>query len=202
MFHCLEIINNKIKRYWYTVTSLIYILQLKKHGRGIRFSTVKEFYGGEFVSIGSNTCFSFDLYLTVWKSFETHQNGIVNKQLLNPHLVIGDNCNFGAYNHITCINRIIIGNGVLTGKWVTITDNNHGNSDMASLSLTPMNRILTSKGAVVIGDNVWIGDKATILSGVTIGTGAVVAANSVVAKDVPCYSVVAGIPAKVIKIIK
>lgn len=58
---------------------------------------------------------------------------------------------------------------------------------------------MVSKGPVIIEDNVWIGDKATILANVTIGKGAVVAANSVVTKDVPAYSVVAGIPAKVIK---
>ena len=58
---------------------------------------------------------------------------------------------------------------------------------------------MTSKGPVIIGDNVWIGDKATILGGVTIGESVIIAANSVVTKDVPPYSVVAGIPAKVIK---
>ncbi|MCM3268303.1 acyltransferase [Paenibacillus elgii] len=52
---------------------------------------------------------------------------------------------------------------------------------------------------VIIGDHVWIGCKATILKGVTIGDGAIVAAGSVVAHDVPPRSVVAGVPAKVVK---
>ena len=56
-----------------------------------------------------------------------------------------------------------------------------------------------SKGPVIIEENVWIGDKVTILPGVTVGQGAVIAANSVVSKDVPAFSVVGGIPAKVIK---
>lgn len=51
---------------------------------------------------------------------------------------------------------------------------------------------------VVIEDRVWIGTRATILPGVTLGEGAVVAAGSVVARDVPAYSIVAGVPAKVI----
>lgn len=59
--------------------------------------------------------------------------------------------------------------------------------------------MVTSKGPVIIGSNVWFGDKATILPNVTIGDGAVIAANSVVTKDVPAYSVVAGNPAKIIK---
>jgi acetyltransferase-like isoleucine patch superfamily enzyme len=56
-----------------------------------------------------------------------------------------------------------------------------------------------SKGAVVIGNDVWIGANATILSGVTIGDGAVVAAGSVVTEAVPPYAIVGGVPARVIK---
>lgn len=54
---------------------------------------------------------------------------------------------------------------------------------------------------IVIKDNAWIGMEATILKGVTIGEGAIVGAHSVVTKDVPDYTVVAGNPAKVIKIL-
>lgn len=56
-----------------------------------------------------------------------------------------------------------------------------------------------SKGDIVIGHDVWIGVRAMILSGVKIGNGAIVAAGAVVAKDVPPYSIVGGIPAKVIR---
>lgn len=56
-----------------------------------------------------------------------------------------------------------------------------------------------SKGDIIIEDDVWIGQRCTILSGVKIGQGAVVAAGSVVSKDVPPYSIVGGVPAKVIK---
>lgn len=56
-----------------------------------------------------------------------------------------------------------------------------------------------SKGAVTIGNDVWIGMNATILSGVTIGDGAVVAAGAMVTKDVPPYAIVAGNPAVVKK---
>ncbi|TDE33719.1 DapH/DapD/GlmU-related protein, partial [Antarcticimicrobium sediminis] len=63
----------------------------------------------------------------------------------------------------------------------------------------PTRRPLVSKGPIFIEDNVWIGDKATILAGLTVGRGATVAANSVVTTDVPSGSVVAGVPAKVIR---
>src|SRR5437763_4974041 len=52
---------------------------------------------------------------------------------------------------------------------------------------------------IVIGDYVWIGVRATILGGVTVGKGAVVMAGAVVTQDVPCYAVVGGVPARVIR---
>jgi acetyltransferase-like isoleucine patch superfamily enzyme len=56
-----------------------------------------------------------------------------------------------------------------------------------------------SKGPVEIGNDVWIGDDVVIMSGVKIGDGACVAAGSIVTKDVDPYSIVAGVPAKIIK---
>ena len=57
----------------------------------------------------------------------------------------------------------------------------------------------TSKGNIIVGDDVWIGYRSTILSGVEIGKGAIIAAGSVVTKNVPPYAIVGGNPAVVIK---
>lgn len=158
----------------------------------IWFGTVKSLIGQEYMTIGKYVGFGDELFLTAWSNFKD--------QKFNPEITIGNNCSFGAYNHITAINKIVIGEGCLTGKWVTISDNNHGTTDYEDLQKEPLERILHSKGPVIIGRNVWIGDKVTILSGVEIGDGVVIAANSVVTKSVPSYSVVAGIPARIIKI--
>ena len=118
----------------------------------------------------------------------------------DPHIIIGDNVLLQHRTHITAINTVILGNDVLTGSDVLISDNNHGeNRSVLELDKPPRKRKLSSKGNIIIEDNVWIGDKAVILGGVTIGKGSVIGANSVVTKSIPPYSTAVGNPAKVIR---
>ncbi len=152
--------------------------------------------GARGITIGKGSRFGRFCILSTWG--DTPRGG-VKRGSGEPKLKIGKNCNLGEYNHLTALKGIEIGDNLLTGRWVTITDNSHGLTDKASLMQPPLERELVSKGPVKIGNNVWIGDKATILSGVTIGDGAVIAANSVVTKDVPACCVCAGNPAKIIK---
>ena len=147
--------------------------------------------GNKNISIGNNTILVSHNILGCW----TSHNGID----YDPHIIIGDDTAIGEYTQISAAKEVRIGNGVLTGRFVYISDNNHGTSCLADLKIQPSKRDLYVKGPVVIEDNVWIGDKASILSGVTVGKGSIVACNAVVTKDVPPYSVVAGVPAKVIK---
>lgn len=169
--------------------SKITSFRLKSCGKGVYFTSISFIKGEEYISIGQDSFFGEHLFITAWKLDGASV----------PILHIGNNCSFGAYNHITSSNKVIIGDRCLTGKWVTITDNSHGETDYESLKIAPRERKVVSKGPVVIGDKVWIGDKATILPGVTIGDGAVIAANAVVTKDVPPYCVAGGNPAKILK---
>lgn len=89
---------------------------------------------------------------------------------------------------IRCHEHIRIGEGCAISHEVTIMD-----SDAHLLNGKK------SQGPVIIEDHVWIGTRVTILNNVTIGEGSVVAAGSIVTKDVPSHSLVAGVPAKVIK---
>ena len=168
-------------------------------GKNVVFNQISKINCPQNISIGDCVFFDDWIYLTAWNHYSCIEQGQEYVQHFNPQLIIGDNCRFGAFNHITAINNIIIGNGVLTGKWVTITDNSHGKLEESQKNVKPIMRPMHSKGPVIIEDNVWICDKATILPSVTIGEGAIIAANAVVTKDVPSFSIVAGNPAKVIR---
>ena len=170
----------------------------KRMGEKVYFFRPGLLKGMEYISVGDSTGFERGLYLTAWDSYEAK----TGKQEFSPSIEIGSNCYFGSWNHITAIDRVVIGDGCLTGKWVTISDNNHGEMSLEDMRKRPPERKLTSKGPVIIGKNVWIGDKATILSGVEIGDGAVIAANAVVTRNVPAYCVVGGVPARIIKQIR
>ena len=100
--------------------------------------------------------------------------------------------------HISCCNRITIGDGCLFGANVFITDNFHGDNSSEQLVIPPIERPLNVKEEVKIGRNVWIGRNVCIMPGVKIGDGAVIGANAVVTKDVDDYSVAVGIPARIV----
>ena len=106
---------------------------------------------------------------------------------------IGDHTRIGLHN--TIIGPVVIGSHVNLAQGITITALNHIFSD-------PQKRIDeqgVSTDQVIIEDDTWIGANAVILPGVTIGQHSVVAAGAIVTKDVPPHSLVAGVPAKVIR---
>jgi acetyltransferase-like isoleucine patch superfamily enzyme len=147
--------------------------------------------GSKHIIIGNDTIIQGYCILGCWIKYAG--------DTFTPSIIIGDECNIGEHTHITAINKITIGNGLLTGRYVYIGDNSHGGLSIEEANTPPIRRKLQSKGEVVIGNNVWIGDKATILAGVHIGDNVIVGANSVVTKDVPSNCMVAGCPARVAK---
>lgn len=108
-------------------------------------------------------------------------------------VTIGDHTRIGLHN--TIIGPVTIGSHVNLAQGITVTALNHNFEDSdkrideQGVSTTP----------VIIEDDIWIGANAVILPGVTIGNHSVVAAGAVVTKNVPPHSLVAGVPAKIIK---
>ncbi len=88
---------------------------------------------------------------------------------------------------------ITVGDNVFIGPYCGFYTATH------PLDYNNRNKGLEKALPIVIGDNCWFGANVSVLPGVTIGSGCVIAAGSVVTKDVPCHSMVAGVPAKVIK---
>ena len=110
-------------------------------------------------------------------------------------VIIGDHTRIGIHN--TVIGPVTIGSHVNLTQGITVTALNHNFEETGKR----IDQQGVSTNPVVIGDDVWIGANAVILPGVTIGNHCVIAAGAVVTKDVPPHSLVAGVPAKIIKTI-
>lgn len=136
-----------------------------------------------------------------WKNGWVYVSAYYRGQEFHPLLSIGDNFSMQQNCHIGCVEEITIGNNVLLGSNVFITDHLHGSVTAEDINVPPIQRPLHSK-PIRIGNNVWIGDKVTILPGVALGDNVIVGANAVVTKSFPENSVIAGCPAKLIKTLR
>lgn len=106
--------------------------------------------------------------------------------LLGNGVVIGSGCSIGAHSRVT------MGDNVRLSRDVIVET-----AGLDFSELTPPYRHISQP--IVIEKGVWLGARAIVLAGVTIGEGSIVAAGSVVTVDVPTYSLVGGVPARVIK---
>jgi len=187
---------NKLKKYFDFIIS-IFISEWKKREllTADKLSFIErnvQIYGGKYISLGKNSSIKRNSSVSAWYEFKGSH--------YSPRITIGNECSIGEYCHITCINEIIIGNGVLIGKNVLISDNSHGDiNDKTNFLIQPNLRKLTSKGPVIIGNNVWIGEKVSILENVKIGKNSIIGAHSVVNRDIPENTLAVGIPVKIIK---
>ncbi len=108
-------------------------------------------------------------------------------------LSVGNNCGFSG-TVISAASSIVLGDNILCGANVTITDTDWHHIDKAKEG-----KQQAPSAPVVIKDNVWLGMNVTVLKGVTIGRGSVIAPHSVVTKDIPEGVLAGGQPARVIR---
>ncbi len=179
-------------------------------GRGLRV-IYSFFVSKKLQSVKGTFLVNGDVSISGGKNIRTEGNFYARKGLrleaveifkehtYHPTIVFGKNFAAGESLHIGAINKVEIGDDVLFGSKIYVTDHQHGTTTYEDMSKAPEDRLLISKGPVVIEDRVWVGDNVVILDGVTVGHNAIIAAGAVVTKDVPPYTVVAGIPARVIK---
>ncbi len=109
---------------------------------------------------------------------------------------MGKYSGFNSYGVVTARHKIIIGDNVIIGPFVTMHDHDHvfGTGEVMKTSGY-------KNAPIIIEDDVWIGGNVTILKGVRIGTGSVIAAGTIVNKDIPPHSIVYDKREKVCKVI-
>ncbi len=118
----------------------------------------------------------------------------------SPSMIeLGNNVSIGPRAILYAIyKKIIFGDNVLLGPNVTIVNGDHSIRRVGIPIIDNHEKLPGDDADIIIGDESWIGANATILKGVEIGRGCVVAAGAVVVKNTPPYSIVGGVPAKVL----
>ena len=114
---------------------------------------------------------------------------------LGKGIEIGDNSGIGGFSYIGGAGGVTIGKNVIMGQWVGFHPENH---NFDSLDLPIRLQGVNRKG-IVVEDDCWVGAKVTFLDGAYLGKGSVVAAGAVVKGRFPPYSIIGGVPAKLIR---
>lgn len=135
------------------------------------------------VSLGEHCSLERGIY---FNAAGGHSRGIAIS--IGAGTFVGSGCEFNA------IESIHIGNTCLIASGCRFIDHNHG----VALG-SPMKSQPEVSAPITVGADVWIGVNCTILKGVSIGEGAIIAAGSVVTKPVEPYSIMGGVPAKLIR---
>ena len=207
---------------WYELTLLLFGLLPGALGLVLR----QIFFKPLFKKVGKNVVFGRNLVIRHPHKIVIGDNVIIDDDCTldakgeeNEGIVIGDMVTIGRFSAIICKDADIqIGSHVNIGSTVKLIVANHGkitvgNSidigsgchfsagsyDYSDVDVLPSSRRLETQG-ITVEDLAWIGAGVIVLDGVTIGTKSIIAAGAVVTKDVPSYSMAAGVPAEVKKL--
>lgn len=150
---------------------------------------------GDYVEINalSNQGISIGDNVSIGKMVTIDCTGVLNN--IGEGLSIGNNVGIAQNSFIQVRGKVVIENDVIIGPNVSIFSENHlyENRDL------PIRCQGVSRKGVIILEGVWIGTRSVILDGVKIGAHSIIAAGSVVNVDIPDYSIVGGVPARIIK---
>lgn len=178
-------ITKKIYKKLYSLFfKALYGWRFKKFGKSSRIYLPLNVEGMSNISIGNNVIIQEHTWLAALPLTGEKVN-----------LSIGAGSVIGHFNHIYATSGITIGKRVLTADKVYISDNLHS---YFNIEIPIIDQAIIQKKEVLIGDGTWIGENVCII-GARIGKNCVIGANAVVTHDIPDYSVVVGIPGKIIK---
>jgi acetyltransferase-like isoleucine patch superfamily enzyme len=136
--------------------------------------------------------------------FKKHGKNVLffpaNSILSYKTIVLGNDVYIGPGAILSAsVSGIIFGNKIQLGPNVTMMGGDHNTTVVGKYMYDVVEKLPENDVPIIIEDDVWIGSGAIILKGVRIGEGAIVASGAVVNRDVPSYSIVGGVPAKVLK---
>ena len=162
---------------------------LARAGQGAVISRPRRVQGCRYIEIGERSVISKHSWLGAIDSYAGIQ--------YRPQLLIGNDVYIGQYSSFQCISKIVIEDNCVLSEYIYISDCAHGMDPKAGLI---MHQKLEHKGDVLIQSHTFIGYRACIMPGVTLGRHCIVGANSVVTRSFPDFSMVAGVPARLIKV--
>lgn len=169
--------------------------------RGVKIKFSRKIILGKTITIGNNVYIDAlsKKGIIIGDNVSILDNSIIEctgvLRNLGEGLIIGNNVGIAQNCFIQVRGKVSIGNDVIFGPYVKVFSENHNFEDLE----IPIKNQGETRLEVIIEDNVWVGANATILGGVVIGKGSIVAANALVNKSVAPYSIVGGVPARIIK---
>jgi acetyltransferase-like isoleucine patch superfamily enzyme len=185
----LDLLPRALTKLYSIWVSLIYPFASKGRNLSFHFASQLSRRRSPRISLGN----SVSLRRGAWL------NPAVDETTGDPVIVVEDNCAFGPYSVISAKNQVYIEQDVLIAGAVLIMDHNHAYED---INVPIINQGITEGGRIRIGRGSYIAHGAAILcprGELTIGRNCVIAANSVVTRSIPDYSVVVGLPARIIR---
>lgn len=135
-----------------------------------------------------SVCLDKNVHIYRWTTVEV---GLGGRLAIGANTYIQPGCLLNAL-----VSNIIIGANCMIAARCAFTPYQHS---LADTNRPMREQPLTSRGDIVIEDDVWLGVNVSVMDGVTIGTGAVVGAGAVVTEDIPPYAIAGGVPARVIR---
>ena len=183
--------------------SILFRSLFKNCGKGVQFAKGMTIRGPKKIKIGKSTIFDAFVVLDTKSDYDPGisfgekclisrntkiSSGYTGFVKINNQTIIGENCIIHGPGGITIGNNVLISDGVMLNAGTHV----YSNKDKNILS-----QGITTKG-IQIGDDCWLGAGALITDGVTIGKGSVIEAGSVVRESVPEYSIVSGVPARIV----
>jgi acetyltransferase-like isoleucine patch superfamily enzyme len=186
--------------------SKMYPWVLGQVGHGVVFGANMTLRHAYKIKIGNNTIIDDNVMIdakgsdnrgiTIGDDCFIGRNSILSCK--DGDIELGDRANVGFNCNIMSTSLVRVGRDNLISAYTYLVGG--GNYDLDSVDI-PINKSLRAERnrGIRLGDNVWIGAHSVVLDGVSIGEGAAIAAGAIVAKDMPAWSIAAGVPAAVVK---